>query len=107
MKLTLPKFHAVKGYRTFLVSGLSVVFGVLALVDWNAFFSDWKAGVATIVMGLVMGFMRIVTDTPPGEAVHPDTKIVEKLPEIIEKLPESPKEAVKEEIEKDIKEIKK
>lgn len=107
MKLSLPTLHKVKGYRTFLVSGLSVVFGVLALVDWNAFLHDWKAGIVTIVMGLVMGFMRIFTDTPPGEAVHPDTKVVEELPAIVEKIPEPPKAEIKAEIKKDIEESKK
>lgn len=63
----------IKGYRTFAIAFLSILGGVLNLVNWNDFFNDWKAGVTAIIMGVAMGFMRIWTNSPPGSNV-PYTK---------------------------------
>jgi len=98
----------LKGYRTLIASGLTVAFGVLASADWVNILSSPKDGLWTIGIGILFGVLRLYTSTPPGEAEHPDTKTVEKLPEIIENLPNPPvKEALKTEIKADIqKEIK-
>jgi len=98
----------LKGYRTFIASGLTVAFGVLASADWISILSSPKDGIWTIGIGILFAVLRLYTTTPPGEAEHPDTKTVEKLPEIIENLPNPPvKEALKTEIKVDLqKEIK-
>ncbi len=55
------------GWRTYLISALTAAFGALAVVDWNSFLKDPKAGWSIIVMSVVMAVMRSVTATPPGE----------------------------------------
>ena len=42
------------------------LFGVLALVDWNAFIDNPQAGIVAIISGAVMAFFRSITTTPPG-----------------------------------------
>lgn len=64
-------FKSAKGYRTFFISFLGILGGVLNLVDWNGFFNDWKAGVTGVIMGVLMGLMRFYSNTPPGEANKP------------------------------------
>jgi hypothetical protein len=54
------------GFRTYLVAALSAAFGVLAVVDWNAFLHDPKAGWSVIAMSVVMAVMRSITTTPPA-----------------------------------------
>ena len=56
----------LQGYRTYIVSFLMALFGVLALVDWNAFIDNPQAGIVAIISGAVMAFFRSITTTPPG-----------------------------------------
>lgn len=55
------------GFRTYLVSALAATFGVLAVVDWEAFLHDPKAGWSIIAMSVIMAVMRSITTTPPGK----------------------------------------
>ena len=61
----------IQGWRTFLAAGLTVLFGILASTDWISFLNDPKAGIMVILSGLLMAFMRTLTNTPPGQSVHP------------------------------------
>jgi hypothetical protein len=56
----------MQGYRTYLVAGLTSVFGVLAMTDWTGFFNDPKAGAVALGSGILMAVMRSITNTPPG-----------------------------------------
>jgi hypothetical protein len=58
----------LKGYRTYVASGLLALFGVLASTDWVSFLSDPKAGVTALVSAALMAVLRSVTTTPPGKA---------------------------------------
>lgn len=56
----------MKGYRTYVVSALMALFGVLAMTDWNAFLSDPKAGAVALGSAIIMAVLRSITTTPPG-----------------------------------------
>ena len=56
------------GYRTYIISMLTAAFGALAVVDWNAFLKDPKAGASIVGMSILMAVMRSITSTPPGQA---------------------------------------
>jgi hypothetical protein len=56
----------MNGYKTYLVSLIPIVFGVLQMTDWNAFLNDPKAGVAALGSGLLMAIMRKVTSITSG-----------------------------------------
>jgi hypothetical protein len=56
----------MQGYRTYLVAGLTSVFGVLAMTDWAGFLNDPKAGAVAVGSGILMAVMRSITSTPPG-----------------------------------------
>lgn len=56
----------MKGYRTFLVSGLMAIFGVLAIADWNAIIDNPQAGVVALGSAIIMAILRVFTTTPPG-----------------------------------------
>lgn len=56
----------MKGYRTFIVSALMAVFGVLAIADWNAIIDNPQAGVVALFSAAVMAVLRVFTTTPPG-----------------------------------------
>lgn len=56
------------GYRTYIAAGIAAAFGVLAMTDWVAFLSNWKAGAATLGMAIVMAVFRSITTTPPATA---------------------------------------
>ncbi len=58
----------LKGYRTFIASGLMILCGVLAQTDWVSFLNDPRAGSTVIASGFIMAFMRYITTTPPGQA---------------------------------------
>lgn len=61
-------FH---GKKTYLVAACAVLVGVLEATDWAKFWDDPKAGVATLVMGLVMAAMRWwTTQTTVTTALH-------------------------------------
>jgi hypothetical protein len=53
------------GWKTYLVAGLSGVFGVLATLDWNSLISD-QTGWGVAGMSLLMALMRAITSTPPA-----------------------------------------
>lgn len=57
----------LQGYRTYLVSFLVAVFGILALVDWNAFLDDPQAGAVALGSAVLMAILRTITSTPPGQ----------------------------------------
>jgi len=54
------------GYRTYIVSILTAIFGVLATTDWVKFLDDPKAGWSIVAMSVVMAVMRSITSTPPA-----------------------------------------
>lgn len=56
------------GFRTYLIAALTAIFGVLSVVDWNAFLHDPKAGAVMVGMSILMAVLRSITTTPPGEA---------------------------------------
>lgn len=61
----------MKGYRTVAAAGLTILFGILAQTDWNAFLSDPKAGAVAIISGVVMVVCRALTTTPIFQSQHP------------------------------------
>lgn len=56
------------GYRTYIVSILTAVFGVLASTDWVSFLNDPKAGWSIVAMSVLMAVMRSITTTPPASS---------------------------------------
>jgi hypothetical protein len=54
------------GYRTYIVSFLIAMFGILEMTDWNAFFDNPGAGAVALVTALIMAGLRTITTTPPG-----------------------------------------
>lgn len=58
----------MKGNRTYIVAAITAIFGVLAMVDWNTFLQDPKAGASVLGMSILMAVMRSITSTPPGSA---------------------------------------
>jgi len=59
------------GYRTYLVSALVAIFGVLQATDWNALFDNPGAGWVALGAALLMAVMRSITKTPPGPILPP------------------------------------
>jgi hypothetical protein len=60
----------MKGYRTFIVSALMAIFGVLAIVDWNLVIDNPQAGGVAVFSAVVMAVLRVFTTTPPGVSVE-------------------------------------
>lgn len=56
----------LEGYRTYLVSALIAIFGVLAATDWNSVIDNPQAGFVAIGAAIIMAIMRSITKTPPG-----------------------------------------
>ena len=58
------------GYKTYIAAAISAILGVLAMTDWVAFLSNWKVGLSTLGMAVLMAVMRAVTGntTPPPSA---------------------------------------
>lgn len=56
------------GYRTYIAAALAAVGGVIAMTDWVAFLSNWKAGAATLGMAILMAVFRAITGTPTPPA---------------------------------------
>lgn len=54
------------GYRTYLVSFLIAMFGILEMTDWNAFLDNPGAGAVALISALIMAALRTITTTPPG-----------------------------------------
>jgi len=67
------------GYRTFVASGLTIVFGLLAQTNWIDFLNNPKAGGVAIGMGILMALLRLITNTPPG--VGPTKALVQTVEE--------------------------
>lgn len=61
----------MKGYRTFIVSALMAIFGVLAIADWNAIIDNPHAGVVALFSAVIMAVLRVFTTTPPGVSEAP------------------------------------
>lgn len=56
------------GFRTYIISALTAAFGALAVVDWNTFLHDPKAGWSVVAMSVLMAVMRSITSTPPAQS---------------------------------------
>ena len=56
----------LNGYKTYIAAAISAILGVLAMTDWVAFLSNWKAGLATLGMAILMAVMRAITGNPPA-----------------------------------------
>ena len=56
----------MKGYRTYLVSALVAVFGVLEMTNWNAILDNPQAGMVALGSAVLMAVLRTLTTTPPG-----------------------------------------
>lgn len=54
------------GFRTYIIAALTAAFGALAVVDWNSFLQDPKAGWSVVAMAVIMAVMRSITSTPPA-----------------------------------------
>ncbi len=54
------------GFRTYIIAALTAAFGALAVVDWNSFLQDPKAGWSVVAMSVIMAVMRSITSTPPA-----------------------------------------
>lgn len=54
------------GFKTYIASGLTAIFGVLAVVDWNPVIANKGAGISVIAMSVLMAILRSVTTTPPA-----------------------------------------
>lgn len=54
------------GYRTYIVSFLIAMFGILEMTDWNAFFDNPGAGLVALLSALIMAALRTITTTPPA-----------------------------------------
>lgn len=57
------------GYRTYIVSFMISVFGILEMTDWNSFLDNPGAGAVALVSAIVMALLRTITTTPPGPIV--------------------------------------
>lgn len=55
-----------QGYRTFIVSFMVALFGILEMTDWYAFMDNPGAGAVALFSAVLMAFLRLVTTTPPG-----------------------------------------
>lgn len=55
----------MQGYRTYLVSALVAVFGVLEMTNWNAILDSPKAGAVALALAVLMAIMRSITSTAP------------------------------------------
>jgi hypothetical protein len=67
----------LQGYRTYIVSAIVAVLGVLAAVDWNSVLQNPKntGGMVAIALSVIMAILRSITTTPPGSSaptVPPD-----------------------------------
>ena len=58
----------MKGYRTYVASGLVALGGLVAQTDWVAFMANPQAGAVALGSAALMAVLRSVTTTPPGVA---------------------------------------
>lgn len=56
----------MKGFRTYIISAIVAVFGVLEMTDWAAFLDNPTAGAVALGSAILMAILRSVTSTPPG-----------------------------------------
>lgn len=56
----------MKGYRTYLVSALVAMFGVLEMTNWNAILDNPQAGMVALGSAVLMAVLRTMTNTPPA-----------------------------------------
>lgn len=52
------------GYKTYIVSLIMILLGVLAQTDWVSFIENPKAGLVAIGSAIVMAVLRSITTTP-------------------------------------------
>lgn len=67
----------MKGFRTYIISAIVAVFGVLELTDWAAFLDNPTAGAVALGSAILMAVLRSFTTTPPGTATPPSSTDVE------------------------------
>ena len=59
------------GYRTYLVSALVAIFGVLEATDWNSLLDNPGAGWVALGAAILMAVMRSITTGPAGPLLPP------------------------------------
>jgi len=53
------------GFRTYLVSLMVAIFGILEVTDWYAFLDNPAAGAVALGSAVLMAVLRTITHTPP------------------------------------------
>lgn len=59
-------WHAIKGWRTMLVSVALAVAGVLQTADWATIVGPRQVGPTILAVAVVVAVLRVLTDTPVG-----------------------------------------
>lgn len=62
----LASTHALKGWRTLLISLAIAVVGVLQTADWATLVGENAVGPVMVAIGIAVGALRAFTDTPLG-----------------------------------------
>lgn len=57
---------SISGYKTYIVSFMVAVFGILEMTDWYTFMDNPGAGAVALISAILMAFLRTVTVSPPG-----------------------------------------
>lgn len=65
---------AISGYKTYIVSFMVAVFGVLEMTDWYTFMDNPGAGFVALISAILMALLRTITTTPPGVLASSDDK---------------------------------
>jgi len=58
----------MKGWRTLLFAGIVAIAGVLEQFDWFSVVPEGWGGLAVVVIGIVVAYLRKITTTPLGES---------------------------------------
>jgi hypothetical protein len=77
----------LKGYRTLIFSGLTMLSGILITIDWGAVIPVPMVGVVIAGIGLLNACIRYFTDTPITVPVPPVKVVAEVLKEHKESIP--------------------
>ena len=59
------------GFRTLLFSALVAILGVFEAFDWGLVIPEKYVGIALIVIGAIIAYLRKITTTPIGKKVEP------------------------------------
>lgn len=60
-------WHAIKGWRTILLSVLLAVVGVLQTADWATIVGPKQVGPVMLGVAIIVAVLRVLTDTPLGK----------------------------------------